>query len=349
MFIFKRKYFVPLYISIILISIFINSCNTYGLNAKEITTNNTSTVPLNSTIINQKANLSNSTTPKQSANLLSSGVNNTTALNAPVGDITKVFGNYGQFIPVIFLAIVAFAMVIPLIIDMVAAYIIAYKRSLREGKNDVHKPAVGMDGLYRTLMTFGVVLLSGIVLLYLLSLITVYNNSALIETLRNLSTILGTGLATIIAFYFGMRGSQSAVENTVKRLSSSKATKDLTIPSVLKTKPIDGENNVHINTNIYAKFNEPMDPSSINKTTFTIVNSNNNKPVDGKISLIENNTKGLFDVSELINDTKYSVTIESEVTDIEGNHMMNNKVWSFTTGEKEPDIEPQSKMPQQIK
>ena len=62
-----------------------------------------------------------------------------------------------------------------------------------------------MEGLYRTLMTFGVVLLAGIVPLYLLLLITVYNNQALIETLRNLSTILGTGLATIIAFYFGTR------------------------------------------------------------------------------------------------------------------------------------------------
>ena len=87
-------------------------------------------------------------------------------------------------------------------------------------------------------MTFGVMLLAGIVLLYLLLLITVYNNTALIETLRNLSTILGTGLATIIAFYFGTRGTESAVEKAAKRTAAPGTIGDLSIPSVIKTKPI---------------------------------------------------------------------------------------------------------------
>jgi hypothetical protein len=151
-------------------------------------------------------------------------------------------------------------------------------------------------------------------------------------------------LATIIAFYFGIRGSESSAEKA-RRSDRSEKIKDLTIPSVLKTKPVDGGDNVHINTDIYAKFNEPMDLPSINKTTFTIVNSKNNKPVDGEISLIENNTKALFKTSSLTYVTKYITTIESEVTDVEGNHMLNNKVWSFTTGEKELTIQPQSKIP----
>ena len=94
-------------------------------------------------------------------------------------------------------------------------------------------------------------LLTGIVLLYLLLLITVYNNTALIETLRNLSTILGTGLATIIAF--GTRGTESAVEKAAKRIAPPGTIGDLSIPSVIKTKPIHETKNVPIKTDIYAK------------------------------------------------------------------------------------------------
>ena len=183
-------------------------------------------------------------------------------------------------------------MMIPLVIDM----ILAYKRNSKGEKANLKRPPIGMEGLYRTLMTFGVVLLAGIVLLYLLLLVTVYNNQALIETLRNLSTILGTGLATIIAFYFGTRGSESAVEKAAKRLAPPGKTEDLSIPSVIKTKPVDGVKNVPIKTDIYAKFSEPMDITSINKGTFTIIDSNNNV-VDGEVSFIENNTKALFKVT----------------------------------------------------
>ena len=127
-------------------------------------------------------------------------------------------------------------------------------------------------------------------------MITVYNNQALIDTLRNLSTILGTGLATIIAFYFGTRGSESAVEKAAKRLAPPGTIGDLSIPSVIKTKPVDDLKNVPIKTDIYAKFSEPMDITSINKGTFTIIDSNNNV-VDGEVSFIENNTKALFKVT----------------------------------------------------
>ena len=76
-----------------------------------------------------------------------------------------------------------------------------------------------MPGLYRSLMTFGIILLVGTVIFYLLALITLNINSpnsailqSLIDVLKNLGTILGTALATIIAFYFGMRGVESATE-----------------------------------------------------------------------------------------------------------------------------------------
>ena len=84
---------------------------------------------------------------------------------------------------------------------------------------DKENRVVGMPGLYRSLMTFGIIVLVGTVIFYLLALITLnINNStspvlqSLIDLLKNLGTILGTALATIIAFYFGMRGAESATK-----------------------------------------------------------------------------------------------------------------------------------------
>jgi Na+/proline symporter len=64
--------------------------------------------------------------------------------------------------------------------------------------------------LYRALMTFGVIIVVGLVIIYLIGLInfnvTLTNNDnveGLIDVLKNLSTIVGTALAAIVAFYFG--------------------------------------------------------------------------------------------------------------------------------------------------
>jgi len=68
--------------------------------------------------------------------------------------------------------------------------------------------------LYRALMTFGVIIVVGIVVVYLIALINFNivtanaNVNALIDVLKNLSTILGTALAAIVAFYFGAKSAQ---------------------------------------------------------------------------------------------------------------------------------------------
>jgi hypothetical protein len=104
-------------------------------------------------------------------------------------------------LPYYFLAIIAAAMIIPLGIDL----ILAYRKRSRENASRL----VGMPRLYRILMTFGVILLVGTILFYILILVTVnINNSSnptlqsLIDVFKNLATILGTALASIIAFYF---------------------------------------------------------------------------------------------------------------------------------------------------
>jgi ABC-type multidrug transport system fused ATPase/permease subunit len=98
--------------------------------------------------------------------------------------------------------VVAIVLVIaaPVIIDLFMAH---YRNTNR--KSD----------LYRALMTFGVLIVVGIVVVYLIALIAFNifteneNVDALIDVLKNLSTILGTALAAIIAFYFGVKSKDS--------------------------------------------------------------------------------------------------------------------------------------------
>lgn len=158
----KNKKAVLLYVVIIFLILSFNSYNIYSqgktndtneLKQNNVTRNNTNPIiNTNSTLINQQI----TTTLTKLIN--SKLINNSGAISKPVGNVTTIFGPLGQIFPIYFLAIVALAMVIPLVIDMILAYIMVYKRGSKEGKKEISKPAVGIHGLYMTLMTFGIVL-----------------------------------------------------------------------------------------------------------------------------------------------------------------------------------------------
>jgi hypothetical protein len=137
--------------------------------------------------------------------------------NIPPGKVnttTIVNSIFDSKLPALFIIVIFLVIIIPLVFDMY----IAYRRRPREGTGKGEdKRTQGMPGLYRSLMCFGVILLVGTVIFYLLALITLNINNtntsvlqSLVDLLKNLGTILGTALATIIAFYFGMRGAESA-------------------------------------------------------------------------------------------------------------------------------------------
>jgi hypothetical protein len=165
---------------------------------------------------------------------LLSNVTHPTGVNATAAFHAIVDSN----LPYFFIAVIASAMVIPLAIDMILAY---RKKPKQSTDRESAAGVLGVAGLYRTLMTFGVVLLVGGISFYILILITLNINNfmnptlqSLIDVFKNLATILGTALATIIAFYFGMRGSETAAEKAAVAVSGYKSDKDGTHSTTLK-------------------------------------------------------------------------------------------------------------------
>ena len=116
-----------------------------------------------------------------------------------IREVTATFKDLPNSIATLLVVAIVLVIAAPIIIDLFMAY---YKNTNR--KSD----------WYRALMTFGVLVVVGIVVVYLIALIAFNifteneNVDALIDVLKNLSTILGTALAAIIAFYFGVRSGQ---------------------------------------------------------------------------------------------------------------------------------------------
>ncbi len=109
---------------------------------------------------------------------------------------------------------------------------------------------------------------------------------------------------------------------------------DKTAPTVSSTIPFHTATNVAINTAVSATFSEPMAPSSINTSTFTV--KQGTRPISGTVTytglVATFKPAGNFSAN-----ITYTATITNGVTDLAGNVMENNYVWNFTAGTA-PDV-----------
>jgi len=201
-------------------------------------------------------------------------------------------------------------------------------------------------------MTFGVIVLVGTVIFYLLALITLNINDSsspalqsLIDILKSLGTILGTALATIIAFYFGTRAAESATEKATtaaatttaavtKAVATAPAASEKEPPKVLNTIPADEATQVPVSSLVSATFSEPMSSPTINENTFTVRRADDDEStlIKGALSLSPDNKTAIFDPEQDFSpNTKYIVEIGTGAKDVAGNALASAKRWSFTT------------------
>jgi hypothetical protein len=262
----------------------------------------------------------------------------TTIANATAVNATTIISSiFESNLPALFIIVIFLIIIIPLVLDM----FLAYRKKPKDSSDKENNRVIGMPGLYRSLMTFGIIVLVGTVIFYLLALITLnINNStspvlqSLIDILKSLGTILGTALATIIAFYFGMRGAESATEKAAAAASAAtkQASGEKVPPKVLNTLPADGATEVPVTSLVSATFSEPMSSPTINTNTFTVKKEDEATPITGIVSLSSDGKTAIFNSTQDFSpNTKYVAAIDIGAEDLAGNVLVSAKRWSFTT------------------
>ncbi|MDP1829197.1 MAG: ice-binding family protein [Archangium sp.] len=105
---------------------------------------------------------------------------------------------------------------------------------------------------------------------------------------------------------------------------------DTTPPTVLLTDPLALAVSVPITRKLTATFSEPMDPSRITSTTFTLAEGLT--PIAGAVTFDGAQAKATFAPTRaLAVGTTYTATLTTGVRDLAGNAMLNAFVWTFTT------------------
>lgn len=101
-------------------------------------------------------------------------------------------------------------------------------------------------------------------------------------------------------------------------------------PTVVSTDPANGATNVLTNKKITATFNEVMDAESINGSTFLLTQGTNH--ISGTVTY-NGSTATFAPASEMLPNTKYTVTITTGSKDPAHNAMIADYVGSFTTSQ----------------
>ncbi|NIR78658.1 MAG: Ig-like domain-containing protein, partial [Gemmatimonadetes bacterium] len=99
---------------------------------------------------------------------------------------------------------------------------------------------------------------------------------------------------------------------------------DSTPPRVVSMSPADGAAGIPTTSTVSATFSEPVDPSSVTTTSFSVVG------VVGTVGVSDATATFTPDAS-LAPGTEYTATLTGAVTDLAGNSLPSSETWSFTT------------------
>jgi hypothetical protein len=103
-------------------------------------------------------------------------------------------------------------------------------------------------------------------------------------------------------------------------------------PTVISTIPSNLAVGVPLNQIISATFSEPMNPATINSTTFTLTGPGAT-PVSGLVAYASvGNTLTFTPTANLAPSTTFTATITTGAQNLAGTGLANNNVWTFTTG-----------------
>ena len=102
---------------------------------------------------------------------------------------------------------------------------------------------------------------------------------------------------------------------------------DRTPPSVLSTDPAAGATGAARTAAVQATFSEPVDPVSVNTTTFTVTSGGTVAP--GTVSASGTVARWTAD-APLVSGTQYTATLSTGITDMAGNALPASISWTFS-------------------
>jgi fibronectin type 3 domain-containing protein len=112
-------------------------------------------------------------------------------------------------------------------------------------------------------------------------------------------------------------------------------TVDTTPPTVTNVLPTDGATGLATNATARATFSEPAAPASVSTSSFILTLQGDTTPIPATVTYdVASNTTTLQPSAPLGNSTVYTATIKggpSGATDLAGNPLAADMVWSFTT------------------
>jgi hypothetical protein len=117
---------------------------------------------------------------------------------------------------------------------------------------------------------------------------------------------------------------------------------DMTPPTVISVKPVNGSAKLRLATNATIYFSESMDPTTISSTTIQLRDTLGNLVPATVTYGSSDNSATLDPITTLSNSKTYTVTVKgniSGVRDIAGNALNSNLTWSFSTIGLRPPVD----------
>lgn len=113
---------------------------------------------------------------------------------------------------------------------------------------------------------------------------------------------------------------------------TTSANTDLVGPEVETMVPADGATGISVSTKVTAEFSEAMLASSVNTGSFTLQKTGDDNLIDTTVTYNPSTKVATLTPSaKLATKTNYTATVTTEVEDLAGNRMENERSWSFTT------------------
>lgn len=119
--------------------------------------------------------------------------------------------------------------------------------------------------------------------------------------------------------------------NAATSLSRTVVVEDTNPPMLVSVSPQDNATDITLDTTVIANFSEAIANSAISQNVLTLRDDNNNI-VSGDLSIDTAGSSLHFQAQALLaENTQYTVSLSTEISDLAGNTLTNEQTWQFTT------------------